>query len=132
MIGTYKSDTAFKSYEKAAKALPRGGPLLIMVLNHRGLPVLQYGDQSYIEHLGAEMLAAQASHMLRNFIAMLSDIRSEEPERIVVTYEHEVFTLERNGPFVFFMVWSSETFSLTDKNSVYLRRLVTTLEEDLT
>ncbi len=132
MIGTYRSDVAFKSFAKAAKSLPRGGPLFILVLNHRGLPVLQYGDQSYIAPLGAEMVAAQASRMIRRFVGMLSEIHDEEPERISITYEDSVITLERDGLFVFYIVWSPETFSLTDKNSVYLKRLSVTLQEDLT
>ena len=132
MIGSNRSNTAFKSFEKAAKSVPRGGPLRILVFNQRGLPVLQFGDTKLVSKATTDEISAMGVKLSHDILNQVDQLNDNLPNRIAFFYDEEVVTIERDDAFIFFIVWSTRSFKVDTKFDTYIKRLGVTLKEELT
>ncbi len=132
MIGSNRSNTAFKSFEKAAKSVPRGGPLRILVFNKRGLPVLQFGDINLVSKATTDEISAMGVKLTHDILEQVDPLNDSLPNRIALFYDEEVITIEQDDAFIFFIVWPIRAFDLNTKFDTYIKRLGVTLKEELT
>ena len=69
--------------------------------------------------------------MARQVNKNMKSIRGLEPERVAFFYENEIITVESDGPFIILMTWSEKAFKLNIGIENFLKRLKSTLYEEL-
>lgn len=124
---------AFADIEKAAKSFPQsGGPRSILVFNNQGLPILKYAvDKGVSDELDAKE-SAIGVELVRSLLNSAKTIRDKFLSRVIFFYEDELISFEKYPPFILLITWSPDAFKTSGSNEIYIKRLIKTLQAELT
>ena len=133
MTADLKKVTAFADFEKAAKSFPQsGGPRSILVFNNQGLPILKYSvEKGASDNLDAHE-SAIGVELVRSLLASAKTIRDKYLSRVMFFYEDEIISFEKYPPFTLLITWQADAFKTSGSSEVYIKRLIKTLQEELT
>jgi len=132
MNSNHKNFRSFKNLEIAKKRFPKGkGPQRLLVLNNQGLPIMQASAADDFNYLIDEHECAEVVDLVRTVYNSIKAFRGREPERVAFFFNDEVITVERDGPFILLMNWSESAFKSNAGSEIYIKRLESTLFEEL-
>ena len=122
----------FKNLEAAKKRFPKvNGPLRILVLNKQGLPIIQVSSLDDFAYIIDDVECAEALELAREVYSSIKSFRGKSPERVAFFFRGEVITVEHKDPFIILMNWSENTFCSNISSEGYIRKLESTLFDEL-
>jgi len=127
-----RSYPAFNSLDAARKKIPKAGaPQRILILNRQGLPIMQMSRIDDFAVIVDDQECGEVAELARKVNRNIKSFRGLEPERVAFFYEDEIITVESEGPFIILMIWSKKAFKLNPGIENFLKRLKSTLNEEL-
>ena len=132
MNSNHKNFRSYKTLEIAKKRFPKGkGPQRLLVLNNQGLPIMQASAVDDFNFMIDEHECAEVADLARNVYNGIKAFRGREPDRVAFFFNDEIITVERDGPFILLINWSEAAFKSNSGSETYIKRLESTLFEEL-
>jgi hypothetical protein len=132
MNSDHKNFRSYKNLEIAKKRFPKGkGPQRLLVLNNQGLPIMQVSAVDDFNFMIDEHECAEVADLARNVYNGIKAFRGREPDRVAFFFNDEIITVERDGPFILLINWSEAAFKSNSGSETFIKRLESTLFEEL-